>query len=97
MVNTRNSQCHGQPSNNNNHNNNNNAHLEQLLTTQTQLMQAMLQTSTACNPISSKYPHLHYRTSLIWLSSCELAPPPSLKPKTTWMQRIGSRESRRNS
>jgi hypothetical protein len=30
-----------QPSNNNN---NNNAHLEQLLTTQTQLMQAMLQT-----------------------------------------------------
>jgi hypothetical protein len=40
MVNTRNSQCNGQPSNNNN----NNAHLEQLLTTQTQLMQAMLQT-----------------------------------------------------
>jgi hypothetical protein len=50
MVNTRNSQCNGQPSNSNNHNNNhnnnnnNNAHLEQLLTTQTQLMQAMLQT-----------------------------------------------------
>jgi hypothetical protein len=43
MVNTRNSQCNGQPSNNNN-NHNNNAHLEQLLTTQTQLMQAMLQT-----------------------------------------------------
>jgi hypothetical protein len=41
MVNTRNSQCNGQPSNNNN---NNNAHLEQILTTQTQLMQAMLQT-----------------------------------------------------
>jgi hypothetical protein len=40
MVNTRNSQCNGQPSNNSN----NNAHLEQLLTTQTQLMQAMLQT-----------------------------------------------------
>jgi hypothetical protein len=39
MVNTRNSQCNGQPSSNNN---NNNAHLEQLLTTQTQLMQAML-------------------------------------------------------
>jgi hypothetical protein len=38
MVNTRNSQCNGQPSSNNN------AHLEQLLTTQTQLMQAMLQT-----------------------------------------------------
>jgi hypothetical protein len=44
MVNTRNNQCNGQPSNSNNHNNNNNAHLEQLLTTQTQLMQAMLQT-----------------------------------------------------
>jgi hypothetical protein len=41
MVNTRNSQCNGQPSNNNNHNN---ANLEQLLTTQNQLMQATLQT-----------------------------------------------------
>jgi hypothetical protein len=41
MVNTRNNQCNGQPSNNNN---NNNAHLEQLLTTQTLLMQVMLQT-----------------------------------------------------
>jgi hypothetical protein len=41
MVNTRNSQCNGQPSSNNN-NNNNNANLEQLLTTQNQLMQAML-------------------------------------------------------
>jgi hypothetical protein len=40
-VNTRNSQCNGQPSNNNN---NNNANLEQLLTTQNKLMQAMLQT-----------------------------------------------------
>jgi hypothetical protein len=39
MMKTRNSQCNGQPSNNNN-----NAHLEQLLTTQTQLMQAMVQT-----------------------------------------------------
>jgi hypothetical protein len=45
MVNTRNSHCNGQPSNNNNNNNHStNAHLEQLLTTQTQLMQAMLQT-----------------------------------------------------
>jgi hypothetical protein len=44
MVNTRNSQCNGQPSNNNNNNNTNNANLEQLLTTQNQLMQAMLQT-----------------------------------------------------
>jgi hypothetical protein len=40
MVNTRNSQCNDQPSSNNN--NNNNAHLEQLLITQTQLMQAMM-------------------------------------------------------
>jgi hypothetical protein len=40
MVNTRNNQRNGQPSSSNN----NNAHLEQLLTTQTQLMQAMLQT-----------------------------------------------------
>jgi hypothetical protein len=40
MVNTRNNQCNDQPSNNNN----NNANLEQLLTTQNQLMQAMLQT-----------------------------------------------------
>jgi hypothetical protein len=40
MVNTRNNQCNGQPSNNNN--NNNNANLEQLLTIQNQLMQAML-------------------------------------------------------
>jgi hypothetical protein len=38
--NTRNNQCNGQPSNNNN--NNNNANLEQLLSTQNQLMQAML-------------------------------------------------------
>jgi hypothetical protein len=42
MVNTRNIHCNGQPSNNNNHNTN--AHLEQLLTTQTQLKQVMLQT-----------------------------------------------------
>jgi hypothetical protein len=46
-VNTRNNQCNGQPSNNNN---NNNAHLEQLLTTQTQLMQAMLQTLNNMQP-----------------------------------------------
>jgi hypothetical protein len=46
MVNTRNSQCNGQPSNNNN----NNANLEQLLTTQNQLMQAMLQTLNIMQP-----------------------------------------------
>jgi hypothetical protein len=46
MVNTRNNQCNGQPSNNNN----NNANLEQLLTTQNQLMQAMLQTLNNIQP-----------------------------------------------
>jgi hypothetical protein len=49
MVNTRNNQCSVQPSNNNN-NNNNNANLEQLLTTQNQLMQAMLQTLNNMQP-----------------------------------------------
>jgi hypothetical protein len=44
MVNTWNNQCNGQPSNNNN------AHLEQLLTTRTQLMQAMLQTLNNMQP-----------------------------------------------
>jgi hypothetical protein len=44
MVNTRNSQCNGQPSrnNNNSNNSNNNVNLEQLITTQNQLMQAVL-------------------------------------------------------
>jgi hypothetical protein len=51
MVNTGNIQCNGQPSNNNNNNNNhNNANLEQLLTTQNQLMQAMLQTLNNMQP-----------------------------------------------
>jgi hypothetical protein len=39
MVNTRNSQCNGQPNNNNT---NNNVNLEQQITTQNQLMQAVL-------------------------------------------------------
>jgi hypothetical protein len=61
MVNTRNSQCNGQPSNNNsnnhnNNNNNNNAHLEQLLTTQIQLMQAMLQTLNSMQPTQQQVP-----------------------------------------
>jgi hypothetical protein len=47
MMNTRNSQCNGQPNNNNN---NNNANLEQLLTTLNQLMQAMLQTLNNMQP-----------------------------------------------
>jgi hypothetical protein len=50
MVNTRNNQCNGQPSNNNN------AHLEQLLTTQTQLMQAMLQTVNNMQPNQQHVP-----------------------------------------
>jgi hypothetical protein len=54
MVNTRNNQCNGKPSNNNN--NNNNAHLEQLLTTQTQLMQAMLQTLNTMQPNQQQVP-----------------------------------------
>jgi hypothetical protein len=48
MVNTRNNQCNGQSSNNNNHHNN--ANLEQLHTTQNQLMQAMLQTLNNMQP-----------------------------------------------
>jgi hypothetical protein len=57
MVNTRNNQCNGQPSNNNNNNNNNNnAHLEQLLATQTQLMQAMLQTLNNMQPNQQQVP-----------------------------------------
>jgi hypothetical protein len=54
MVNTRNSQCNGQPSSNNN--NNINAHLEQLLTTQTRLMQAMLQTLNNMQPNKQQVP-----------------------------------------
>jgi hypothetical protein len=51
MVNTRNDQCNGQPNNNNN---NNNANLEQLLTTQNQLMQAMPQTLNNMQPHQSR-------------------------------------------
>jgi hypothetical protein len=54
MVNTRNSQCNGQPSNNNN--SNNNVNLEQLLTTQNQLMQAMLQTLNNMQPNQQQAP-----------------------------------------
>jgi TolA-binding protein len=50
MVNTRNSQCNGQPSNNNNNNSNNNVNLEQLITTQNQLMQVVLQTLNNVQP-----------------------------------------------
>jgi membrane-bound lytic murein transglycosylase B len=44
MVNTRNSQRNGQASNNQANNANNNPQLEQLIATQNQLMQAVLQT-----------------------------------------------------
>jgi hypothetical protein len=54
MVNTRNNQCNGQPSNNNN--NHNNANLEQLLTTQNQLMQAMLQILNNMQPNQQQAP-----------------------------------------
>jgi hypothetical protein len=50
MVNIRNSQCNGQPSNNNN------ANLEQPLTTQNQLMQAMMQTLNNMQPNQQQAP-----------------------------------------
>jgi hypothetical protein len=56
MVNTRNSQCNGQPNNNNNNSNNNNANPEQLLNTQNQLMQAMLQTLNNMQPNQQQVP-----------------------------------------
>jgi hypothetical protein len=56
MVNTRNNQCNGQPSNNNNNNNTNNTNLEQLLNTQNQLMQAMLQTLNNMQPNQQQAP-----------------------------------------
>jgi hypothetical protein len=51
MVNTRNSQCNGQPSNNNN-----NANLEQLLSTQNHLVQAVLQTLNNMQPNQQQAP-----------------------------------------
>jgi hypothetical protein len=54
MVNTRHNQCNGQPSSSNN--NNNNANLEQLLNTQNQLMQAMLQTLNNMQPNQLQVP-----------------------------------------
>jgi hypothetical protein len=50
MVNTRNSQCNDQPSNNNNNKSNNNVNLKQLIATQNQLMQAVLQTLNNMQP-----------------------------------------------
>jgi hypothetical protein len=51
MVNTRNGQCNGQSNSNNNSNNSdNNVNLEQLITTQNHLMQAVLQTLNNMQP-----------------------------------------------
>jgi hypothetical protein len=47
MLNTRNSQCNGQPNNNNS---NNNVNLKQLIATQNPLMQAVLQTLNNMQP-----------------------------------------------
>jgi hypothetical protein len=55
MVNTRNIHCNSQRNNNNN-NHNTNAHLEQLLTTQTQQMQAKLQTLNSMQPNQQQVP-----------------------------------------
>jgi hypothetical protein len=44
MVNTRNNSCNGQASNSQTNNTNNNPQIEQLIATQNQLMQAVLQT-----------------------------------------------------
>jgi hypothetical protein len=68
MVNTRNRQCNSQPSNNNN-NSNNNVNLEQLIATQNQLMQAVLQTLNNMQPNQQAHqqqappppPQQHYR------------------------------------
>jgi hypothetical protein len=62
MVNTRNSQCNGQPSNNNN--SNNNVNLEQLLTTQNQLMQAMLQDLNNMQPNQQQAPSPPHQSHL---------------------------------
>jgi hypothetical protein len=53
-MNTRNSECNGQPGNNNN-NSNNNVNLKQLIATQNQLMQAVLQTLNKMQPIQQAH------------------------------------------
>jgi hypothetical protein len=52
MVNTRNNPCNSQTSNNQTNNTNNNPQIEQLIATQNQLMQAILQTLNHLQPIS---------------------------------------------
>jgi hypothetical protein len=58
MVNTRNSQCNGQPINNN-------ANLAQLITTQNQLMQAMLQTLNNMQPNQQQAPPPPHQSRLV--------------------------------
>jgi hypothetical protein len=70
MVNTRHNQCNGQPSSSSN-NNNNNANLEQLLNSQNQLMQAMLQTLNNMKPKQQQVPpstppHHSYLAEFLW-------------------------------
>jgi hypothetical protein len=70
MVNTRKSQCNGQPRNNNN--SNNNINLEQLLTTQNQLMQAILQTLNNMQPNQQQAsslppPHQSRLAEFLWI------------------------------
>jgi hypothetical protein len=50
MVNTRNNPCNGQASNSQSNNTNNNPQIEQLIATQNQLMQAVLQTLNHLHP-----------------------------------------------
>jgi hypothetical protein len=76
MVNTRNSQCNGQPSNNNN-NSNNNVNLEQLIATQNQLMQVILQTLNNIQPNQQAHqqqapppPPLHQSRLAEFLRTC---------------------------
>jgi hypothetical protein len=70
MVNTRNSQCNGQPSSSNN-----NVNLEQLITTQNQLMQVILQTINNMQPNQQAHqqqapppppPHQSHLVEFLW-------------------------------
>jgi hypothetical protein len=67
MVNIRNSQCNGQPNNNNN-NSNSNVNLEQLITTQNQLMQVVLQTLNNMQPNQQAPPppHQSHLAEFLW-------------------------------
>jgi hypothetical protein len=74
MVNTRNSQCNGQPSSHNN-NSNNNVNLEQLNATQNQLMQVVLQNLNNMQPNQQAHqqqapppppPHLSRLAEFLW-------------------------------